>query len=81
MAPTMARVVVVAVLLVQCCNLILAARPLLRAAADAGDGSGWQLMGHAGGGGALVMQALNGPGNHCRDYTGPEHPPCGPPSS
>ncbi|XP_072151740.1 bZIP transcription factor 29 [Setaria viridis] len=45
MAATMARAVVVAVLLMQCCNVILAARPLLDAAA--GDGRGWQL-GHDG---------------------------------
>ncbi|RCV46416.1 hypothetical protein SETIT_9G529800v2 [Setaria italica] len=69
----MARAVVVAVLLMQCCNVILAARPLLDAAA--GDGRGWQL-GH--GGEALIMQALKGPGGGNCDFKSPEHPPCPP---
>nr|TKV98041.1 hypothetical protein SEVIR_9G534300v2 [Setaria viridis] len=70
-----ARAVVVAVLLMQYCNVILAARPLLHAAA--GDGRGWQL-GH--GGGALIMQALKGPGDNCGGFQSPQHPHC-PPSS
>ncbi|RCV46415.1 hypothetical protein SETIT_9G529700v2 [Setaria italica] len=68
----MARaVVVVAVLLMQCCNVILAARPLLHAAA--GDGRGWKLW-H--GGEALIMQALKGPGGGNCHFVDPSHPPC-----
>ncbi|KAL6660076.1 hypothetical protein ACP70R_002198 [Stipagrostis hirtigluma subsp. patula] len=69
-AMTMARAMVVAVLLMQCCNVILAARPLPDAAA--GDGGRW--LGH-GGAGALIMQILDGPGggNGC-DWHDPSHP-------
>jgi hypothetical protein len=63
----MARAVVVAVLLMQCCNMVLAARLL------EGD-SGW-LQGGAGAG-ALIMQVLKkggpapGPPNDCTDFSG-----------
>ncbi|RCV36802.1 hypothetical protein SETIT_8G010800v2 [Setaria italica] len=66
----MARAVVVAVLLMQCCNVILAARPLLDAAA--GDGRGWQL-GHDG---EALMQAPKGPGGGNCEFQSPEHPRC-----
>ncbi|KAM3315450.1 hypothetical protein ACQJBY_033905 [Aegilops geniculata] len=71
---TMARAVVVAVLLVQCCNMVLAARLL------EGD-RGW-LHGGVGTAGALIMQVLPGgsPGagtpNGCTNN--PNHPPGGP---
>jgi hypothetical protein len=38
---TMARAVLLAVVLMQCCNAIVAARPLLEAAAVAGGDGGW----------------------------------------
>jgi hypothetical protein len=69
----MVRAVVMAVLLMQCCNVVLAARLL------EGD-SGW-LQGGAGAG-ALIMQVLKkgdpapGPPNDCTDYSG--HAPGGP---
>ncbi|PAN51824.2 hypothetical protein PAHAL_9G594700 [Panicum hallii] len=71
-----ARAVVVAVLLMQCCNVILAARPLLHAAAGDYDGRrGWRL---GQGGEALIMQALDGPGQgNCR-FKDPNHPHCVP---
>jgi hypothetical protein len=69
----MARAVVVAVLLMQCCNVVLAARLL------EGDG-GW-LQGGAGAG-ALIVQVLQkggpapGPPNGCTGNA--SHPPGGP---
>jgi hypothetical protein len=71
--PTMVRALVVAVLLMQCCNMVLAARLL------EGDG-GW-LQGGAGAG-ALIMQVLQkggpapGPPNGCTGNA--SHPPGGP---
>ncbi|CAN6321357.1 unnamed protein product [Urochloa humidicola] len=74
MASTTARVVAVAVLLMQCCNVILAVRPLLDLAA--GDGGGRQL---GQGGEALVAQSLTGAGGgNCHSFITPEHPPCPP---
>ena len=75
----MARAVVVAVLLMQCCSVILAARPLLHAAAG-DNGRGWQL---GQGGEALIMQALDGgPGEgNCHDWKDPSHPNCPPPAA
>jgi len=71
-AATMVKAVVVAVLLMQCCDVILSARPLLNAAAGA-DG-GWQL--------GQVLDKGNGPpsdpGNGNCNYTKPGNP-CGPP--
>ena len=68
----MARVVVVAVLLMQCCNAVLAARLL------EGDG-GWLQ----GGAGAVIIQVLAkgsgaapGAPNGCTKN--PKHPPSGP---
>jgi hypothetical protein len=49
---TMAKAVLLAVVLMQCCNVILAARPLLEAAAVAGGDGGWMGM---------IMQVLSGP--------------------
>ncbi|KAL6648757.1 hypothetical protein ACP70R_012981 [Stipagrostis hirtigluma subsp. patula] len=72
MAPrtTMAMTIVLAVLLMQCCNVILAARPLPDAAAGV-DGGRWLGQG----GGALIMQVLDGPGggNGC-GWHDPNHP-------
>jgi hypothetical protein len=45
-AATMVKAVVVAVLLMQCCDVILSARPLLNAAA--GTDGGWQTRGATG---------------------------------
>nr|TKW29649.1 LOW QUALITY PROTEIN: hypothetical protein SEVIR_3G410300v2 [Setaria viridis] len=69
MVATKVRAVVMAVLLMQCCNVILAARPLLDAAT--GDGHAWQL-GH--GGEAQIMQAPKGPGGGNCDFKSPQHP-------
>ncbi|RCV46421.1 hypothetical protein SETIT_9G530300v2 [Setaria italica] len=55
----MAKAVLLAVVLMQCCNVILAARPLLEAAAVAGGDGGWL---------GLIRQVLAGPpqnGNPC----------------
>jgi len=71
-AATMVKAVVVAVLLMQCCDVILSARPLLNAAAGA-DG-GWQL-------GQVLDKGKGspgGPGNGNCDYTKPGNP-CRPP--
>ncbi|RCV46423.1 hypothetical protein SETIT_9G530500v2 [Setaria italica] len=46
----MAKAVLMAVVLMQCCNVILAARPLLEAAAVAGGDGGWL---------GLIMQVLD----------------------
>ena len=77
MAPTaaamMARAVMVAVLPMELCNVILAARPLLVAVADGGRAT------TTGGHGAeelVVMQVLNGPGGNCNKWQAPNHPPC-----
>nr|CAB3496995.1 unnamed protein product [Digitaria exilis]CAB3501939.1 unnamed protein product [Digitaria exilis] len=49
---TMAKAVLLAVVLMQCCNAILAARPLLGVAAPvAGSDGGWP---------AMIMQMLKG---------------------
>ncbi|RCV46424.1 hypothetical protein SETIT_9G530600v2 [Setaria italica] len=48
----MAKAVLLAVVLMQCCNVILAARPLSEAAAVAGGDGGWLRM---------IMQVLSGP--------------------
>ena len=80
MAATMVKAAVVAVLLMQCCDVILGARPLLHAA------TGWQ---HGQGAGtATVMQVLDkgssggrGPGKGNCDWTKPGHPGCPPKSS
>ena len=72
MAPTtatMVRAAVVAVLLMQCCNVILAARPLLDAG---GDGGSWLGQGAAG---SLIMQVLSGRCNK-NDWNDPNHPKC-----
>ena len=73
----MARAAVVAVLLMQCCNIIdiLAARQLLHVAAGDDGRHGWQL---GQGGEALTsMQGLNGPGQgNCGGFVDPNHPPC-----
>jgi hypothetical protein len=75
---TMVKSAAVAVLLMQCCDVILGARPLLHAAA------GWQ---HGQGAGTTtVMQVLDkgssgGPGNGNCDWTKPGHPRCPPPPS
>ncbi|KAL6901797.1 hypothetical protein ACP4OV_004673 [Aristida adscensionis] len=64
-AATMARAAVVALLLMQCCSVILAARPLL-------DGGRWLGQGGAG---TLIMQVLNGPGCvDCTMWNGKIHP-------
>jgi hypothetical protein len=73
MAATMVKAVVVAVLLMQCCDVILSARPLLNAAAGADDG-GWQL-------GQVLDKGKGspgGPGNGNCNYTKPGNP-CRPP--
>jgi hypothetical protein len=68
------------VLLMQCCDVILAARPLLHPAA------GWQQHGQ-GAGTTAVMQVLDkgspgGAGNGNCDWTKPGNPGCPPqPSS
>lgn len=68
----MARAVVVAVLLMQCCDVILAARPLL----DAGRDGGWQGQGA----GTLIMQVLDkgssssGGGTNPCCWHDPNHP-------
>ncbi|PWZ56861.1 hypothetical protein Zm00014a_013499 [Zea mays] len=77
-AATMVRAAVVAVLLMQCCDVILGARPLLHAAA------GWQHGQDAGT--TTVMRVLEkgstGPGNGNCEWTKPGHPGCPPqPSS
>jgi hypothetical protein len=63
--------VVVTVLLMQCCDVILSARPLLNAAA--GVDGGWQL-------GQVLDKGGNGspsdPGNGNCDYTKPGNPGC-----
>ncbi|KAK3148296.1 hypothetical protein QOZ80_3BG0293270 [Eleusine coracana subsp. coracana] len=67
MAPMamIARAMVVAVLLMQCCNVILAARPLLDAAEDSG-----RWLGH-GGAGSLILQVLQkGAGGGCTNKDG-----------
>ena len=73
-AATMVKAAVVAVLLMQCCDVILAARPLLHVAAGA-DG-GWQL--------GQVLDKGNGPpsdpGSGNCNYTKPGNS-CGPPQS
>ena len=77
MAPTaaamMARAVAVAVLLLQCFNVILAARPLLDA--DAGDGRHpWLGRMELGGAGTppLIMQVLHrGPCPNDNDWQAP----------
>ncbi|KAL6660077.1 hypothetical protein ACP70R_002199 [Stipagrostis hirtigluma subsp. patula] len=76
MAPTtmtamMVKAIVVAVLLMQCCNVIVAARPLPDAAA--GDGSRWPGQGGAG---TLIMQALKGcpGGGNPGGWHDPKHP-------
>jgi hypothetical protein len=78
-ATTMVRAAVVAVLLMQSCDVSLGARPLLHAAAE------WQ---HGQGAGTTaVMQVLakgstGGPGNGNCEWTKPGHPGCPPqPSS
>ena len=81
----------VAVLLMQCCNVVvLAARPLLPPAPAAGEDGGWQLR-HDGAGASssMILQVLDknnapsqpGQGNNC-DWQGPGHPKgsCPPPS-
>ena len=77
MAPTaaamMARAVMVAVLPMELCNVILAARPLLVAVADGGRAT--TTMGH-GAEELAVMQVLNGPGSNCKKRQAPNHPPC-----
>jgi hypothetical protein len=81
MASTMVKVAVVAVLLMQCCDVILAARPLLHPAA------GWQQHGQGAGTTAVIMQVLDkgspgGAGNGNCDWTKPGNPGCPPqPSS
>ena len=68
---TMARVVMVALLLLlQLCNVILAARPLLQVAA-AGGGRGISE--------ALIMEVLGGPGGSCHEIQAPNLL-CPPPS-
>ena len=57
---TTARAAVVAVLLLQCFNVILAARPLLDATASGNGGGRW--LGRLGGAGTLIMQVLSGGG-------------------
>ncbi|RCV46418.1 hypothetical protein SETIT_9G530000v2 [Setaria italica] len=61
----MARAAVVAVLLMQCCNVILAARPLL---------------GLGGAGTKLILQVLDkgSPSHPCQNghWQGPGHPSC-----
>jgi len=57
-AATMARAVLVAVVLMQCCNMIVTARPLLETPAVAGGPTGtssWL---------GLIMQVLGGPGGN-----------------
>ncbi|OEL17944.1 hypothetical protein BAE44_0021037 [Dichanthelium oligosanthes] len=66
----MARAVVVAVLLMQCCNAVLAARPLLDAAA--GDGGAWLGL-QGGGAGTLVLCSGPGGGNNS-GWQDPKHP-------
>jgi len=77
MAPTaaamMARAVMVAVLPMELCNVILAARPLPLAVADGGRAT--TTMGH-GAEELAVMQVLNGPGSNCKKRQAPNHPPC-----
>jgi hypothetical protein len=79
-AATMVTAAVVAVLLMQCCDVSLGARPLLHAAAG-----GWQHGQDAGT--TTVMQVLDkgstgGPGNGNCEWTKPGHPGCPPqPSS
>jgi hypothetical protein len=71
---TMARAVVVAVLLMQWCNVVLAARLL------EGDG-GWLQRGTGAGAGALIMQVLqkggSAPGGPNGCTNNPNHPPGG----
>jgi len=79
-AATMVKAAVVAVLLMQCCDVILAARPLLHVAAGA-DG-GWQLW--QGAVTTMVMQVLdkgNGPpggagAGNCGDWRNSGNPGC-----
>ncbi|KAG0552670.1 hypothetical protein BDA96_01G527200 [Sorghum bicolor] len=68
----MARVVMVALLLflMQFCNVILAARPLLQVAASGGGGRGISE--------ALIMQVLKGPGGNCNQIQAPNFGPCPP---
>ena len=79
MAPTaaamMARAVMVAVLPMELCNVILAARPLLVAVADGGRATTTTTMRH-GAEELAVMQVLNGPGSNCKKWQAPNHPPC-----
>ncbi|KAJ1298668.1 hypothetical protein BS78_01G471200 [Paspalum vaginatum] len=62
-----AAVLVAVVVLMQCCNVIVAARPLLEAPAVVGaDGAGGWLR--------LIMQVLNGPGDANGNWQGSGHP-------
>lgn len=61
-------VLLVAIVLMQCCNSIVAARPLVEAPAVAvagGDGTNWL---------GLVMQVLQGPGSNNGGWQAPGHP-------
>ncbi|CAD6202180.1 unnamed protein product [Miscanthus lutarioriparius] len=69
----MARAVMVAVLLMQLCNVILTARPLLVAVADGGRAT--TTTGH-GTEELAVMLVLNGPGSNCKKWQAPNDPPC-----
>ena len=67
----MARAMVVAVLLMQCCNVILAVRPLLDVGGDSGRWLGQDPAK------SLIMQVLRGPCNP-NNGNNPNHPPCPP---
>ena len=62
----MARAVLVAVVLMQCCNMIVTARPLLETPAVAGGaaGAGTSWLG-------LIMQVLGGPGGNNHNCQAP----------
>jgi hypothetical protein len=63
----MARAVLVAVVLMQCCNVMVAARPLLmEAPAVATADGGWLGM---------IMQVLQGPGGNPGGWQAPGHQP------
>ncbi|KAJ1254776.1 hypothetical protein BS78_01G470900 [Paspalum vaginatum] len=79
------RAVVVAVMLMQCCSVILAARPLLPHAAAGDDGHGfWQWKLEKDDAGATIMEVLpkgppSVPGSpNCGHFQNPTHPPCPP---
>jgi hypothetical protein len=62
----MARAVLVAIVLMQCCNMIVTAGPLLETPAVAGGatGAGTSWLG-------LIMQVLGGPGGNNNNCTAP----------